>query len=216
LKTDTEEKRNFIHALYISLFFVAILWAIKGFEYLAGISLGNLGIYPKTFEGLKGILFSPLIHADLYHLFSNSIPVLVLTTALFYFYKPVAVEIIVLLWLVTGLCVWICGRSAYHIGASGLIYGEASFLFLSGLLRKNVRLTAISLLVIFLYGGMVWGILPFFPEISWESHLFGGLSGFTFAIIYKDVKTFDEKRAFIEEDEEDDEDENFDPGEPED
>jgi membrane associated rhomboid family serine protease len=133
-----------------------------------------------------------------------SIPLYLLTTAIFYFYRPLAVRILVLLWLVTGFCVWIAGRDAYHIGASGLVYGEASFLFFSGIIRRLAKLAAISFLVIFLYGSMIWGIFPFYPEISWESHLFGGLAGLTFALVYKNEGP--KKEEITQEDDYNDED----------
>jgi membrane associated rhomboid family serine protease len=104
---------------------------------------------------------------------------------LFYFYRPVAFRVFFLTWIITGILVWLGGRSSYHIGASGLIYGFASFLFFSGIIRNNINLMAISLLVVFLYGGLVWGILPYDYKISWESHLFGALTGLALAITYR-------------------------------
>lgn len=181
---DPEFKKNVVRAFYFPVLLIVILWLIKGMELLSGISFSNYGIFPLKIEGLPGIVFAPLIHADLNHLFSNSFSLLILTAAIFYFYKPIAFKIIILVWVVTGLCVWLGGRKAYHIGASGLVYGFASFLFFSGILRKNINLLAISLLVIFLYGGLIWGIFPIFPEMSWESHFFGGITGLVFAFIY--------------------------------
>lgn len=181
---DPEFRKNVIRAFYFPVLLIVILWLIKGMEYLSGISFSTCGIFPLKMEGIPGIVLAPLIHADLNHLFNNSFSLLILTAAIFYFYKPIAFKIIILVWLVTGLCVWLGGRKAYHIGASGLVYGFASFLFFSGILRKNIKLLAISLLVIFLYGGLIWGIFPIFPEMSWESHLFGGLTGLVFAFVY--------------------------------
>ncbi|MDP4210315.1 MAG: rhomboid family intramembrane serine protease [Bacteroidota bacterium] len=179
-----EEKQKFYRALYLPVILLIAIWGIKGFELLTQISLAEWGIFPLKAFGLPGILFSPLLHADINHLINNSVPLLVLNTALFYFYRPIAFKILILIWLTTGLCVWFGGREAYHIGASSIIYGDASFLFFSGVIRRNIKLMAISLLTIFLYGGMVWGIFPILPEISWESHLFGGLTGLFFAFVY--------------------------------
>jgi membrane associated rhomboid family serine protease len=186
MPVDLQEKQRLIRAAYIPALLLFIIWAIKGIEVLGDVSFSTLGVYPLKEYGLPGIILSPLIHADFNHLFNNSIPLVLLSTAIFYFYKPIAYKIIILIWLVTGLCVWLGGRPSYHIGASGLIYGFASFLFFSGVLRKNIKLMAISLLTIFLYGGMVWGVLPLDWKISWESHLFGSLAGLTFAFIYAD------------------------------
>jgi hypothetical protein len=105
--------------------------------------------------------------------------------ALFYFYRPVGYRVFFLTWFITGLTVWIFARSAYHIGASGLVYGLASFLFFSGIIRNNINLLAISLLVVFLYGGLVWGIFPFDFKISWESHLMGGVTGLVLSFFYR-------------------------------
>jgi membrane associated rhomboid family serine protease len=201
----SQEKRYFLRALYIPILLQIFIWASKGIEEVFGISFGTYGIYPLHIESIPGIIFSPLIHSDIHHLISNSIPLLLLTTALFYFYRPLAFRVLVLLWIVTGLCVWIGGREAYHIGASGLVYGEASFLFFSGIIRGDAKLASISLLVIFLYGSMIWGIFPIIPEISWESHLFGGFSGLLFAIIYRNEGP---QRQVYQEDEDEDENEN--------
>ncbi len=178
-------KKDLIRAIYVPAMLLIFIWISKGIEVAFGVSFEDYGIYPKSIRNFPGIILAPLIHADFHHLTSNSFPLFLLSTAIFYFYRPFAVRIVVLLWVTTGLCVWIAGREAYHIGASGLIYGEASFLFFSGLIRRIPTLAAISLLVIFLYGSMIWGIFPFFPEISWESHLFGGITGLTFAIVYR-------------------------------
>ena len=141
---DPEFKKNVARAFYFPVLLIVILWLIKGLELLSGISFSNYGIFPLKTEGLPGIILAPLIHADLNHLFSNSFSLLILTAAIFYFYKPIAFKIIILVWVVTGLCVWLGGRKAYHIGASGLVYGFAAFLFFSGILRKNINLLAIS------------------------------------------------------------------------
>jgi len=191
---DEEEKRQLIRAFYIPVFLLYLIWMIKIVEFVGGISFANFGIYPRKIEGLIGIIFSPLLHAGFSHLINNSIPLVVLTTSIIYFYKPIALRTLIIIWIITGLCVWIIGRDAYHIGVSGVIYGEAAFLFFSGVIRKNITLLAISLLTVFLYGGMIWGILPIDMKISWESHLFGGLTGTTLAYIYaKKGPTVEEK-----------------------
>ena len=180
------EKKKLFQSLLFPAFFVIIIWLIKITEIVFDIDLVYLGLYPLKWRGLIGILTAPLIHADLRHLFDNSIPVFLLSLAIFYFYSPVAYKVFFLTWIITGILVWIGGRSSYHIGASGLIYGFASFLFFSGIIRNSINLLAISLLVVFLYGGLVWGIFPFDYKISWESHLFGALTGFFLALAYRE------------------------------
>jgi len=143
------------------------------------------GVYPREMSGLKGILFSPLIHGGWKHLLDNSLPVLFLSLALFYFYRDIAWRIWFLIYLIGGILLWGVGRQAYHIGASGLIYGLAAFLFLSGVIRRVRSLMAISLLVVFWYGGMVWGLLPFDVEVSFEAHITGAVAGVLLAVVYR-------------------------------
>ncbi len=163
---------------------VLVMWFLKAIEYFFDLDLRTLGIFPRNTESLKGIFFSPFIHGSFDHLISNTVPFLLLGTAIFYFYRKMAYRIIFFSWILTGVAVWIGGRYSWHIGASGLVYAFASFLFFAGILNKERQLIAISLLVIFLYGGLIWGILPGQEGISWESHLFGFLSGFMFAFFY--------------------------------
>ncbi len=179
------EKGRFLGSLVFPVAFVLFLWAIKASELFFGFSLAGLGLVPLKITGLPGILLAPFIHGSVTHLASNSLPLIVLGTALFYFYKPVAWKVVIMGVLITGLWVWIIARPSFHIGASGIIYSLASFLFVSGVIRRHPRLMALSLLVAFLYGGLVWGIFPVREGVSWESHLMGLLSGFVLAIFYQ-------------------------------
>jgi membrane associated rhomboid family serine protease len=131
-------------------------------------------------------------------------PVLLLSLALFYFYRDIAYKIWLLIYLIGGILLWAVGRPAYHIGASGLIYGLAAFLFLSGVLRRVRSLMAISLLVVFWYGGMVWGLLPFDFEVSFEAHITGAVAGIILAVVYRDQGP-EPERALLEEEEEEEE-----------
>jgi membrane associated rhomboid family serine protease len=180
-----KEKIRFFESIYYPLIFIMVIWGIKITEMISGLSLVILGIYPREITGLPGIIFAPLVHGNLSHLFSNSGPLLVLGSTVFYFYKPVTFRVVFHSWITTGIVVWISGREAYHIGASGLIYSIASFLFFSGFIRRSVELIAISFVVVFLYGGMIWGIFPLSDGISWESHLMGGVVGLVMAVIYR-------------------------------
>lgn len=182
---NNEEFTKLKYSFILPFFFVFLLWIIKIIDASDSLNLFYYGVFPREIKGLLGIILSPLIHSDFNHLLSNSFPLLILGTGIIYFYRDLAYRVIGFVWLTSGICVWLGARESYHIGASGLIYGLAAFLFLSGLIRKDVRLASISLLVVFLYGGLVWGVLPIFPHISWEYHLFGGLSGFVAAVIYR-------------------------------
>jgi membrane associated rhomboid family serine protease len=184
----SNEKKKILKSLFPPFLMVLLLSLIKTGEILTDTSLTTLGIYPRSLAGLKGILTGPLVHKDMEHLTANSIPLFVLGASLFYFYREIAVKVLVLILVITGLSVWIGAREAYHIGASGVVYGLAAFLFASGIIRREPRLLAITMLVTFLYGSLVWGIFPdFFPEknISYEGHFWGLVSGLILAYYYR-------------------------------
>jgi membrane associated rhomboid family serine protease len=179
-------KRKLLLSMIIPGIFVFLMWLVKIVEVLFDIDLTRFGIYPLTVQGLPGILLSPFIHADFTHLFSNSVPLFFLSLALFYFYSEVALKVLIWTYFLTGLLVWIAGREAWHIGASGVIYGLASFLFFSGIIRRYFRLIALSLLIVFLYGSMVWGLFPgVYKNVSWESHMLGFFSGLALSVWYR-------------------------------
>jgi membrane associated rhomboid family serine protease len=185
-----EEKIRFYRSFFYPALFLIVLWLIKGADIIFNLDLNSYGLYPLQTKGLIGIFTAPFLHADLSHLFANSIPLLILGAFLFYFYKDIAWMILGLLYLITGIWVWVYARGdAGHIGASGIIYGLASFLFFSGIIRREKGLMVITLLVAFLYGGLIWGIFPqLFPNqpISWESHLMGLLAGIILSVYYRD------------------------------
>ena len=166
--------------LLFLLAIVVVFWIESRFN----INLNYLGIYPRKIEGLRGILFSPFIHGDVKHLFNNAIPLLVLTSALFYFYRRIRWKVLIYGLLLTGLFTWLIGRSNIHIGASGVIYMLTAFLMFRGILSKHYQLTALSFSVIFLYGGFIWYVFPTDPKISWEGHLSGFIVGIIFALIF--------------------------------
>jgi len=179
-------RKKLLLNLIIPGIFLFILWMVKIIEVLFNIDLSVFGIYPLAIRGLPGILFSPFIHADFGHLFNNSLPLFFLGVALFYFYSEVAIRVFILTYILTGLMVWVAGRNAWHIGASGLVYGLASFLFFSGIIRRHFRLIALSLLIVFLYGSMVWGIFPgTYENVSWESHMLGFFVGIVLAVAFR-------------------------------
>jgi len=179
-------RKKLLLSMIIPGIFVFMMWLVKLIEILFETDFSRFGIYPLTARGLPGILFSPFIHADFTHLFSNTVPLFFLSLALFYFYSEVAVGVFIWTYFLTGLLVWIGGREAWHIGASGVVYGLASFLFFSGIIRRYLRLIALSLLIVFLYGSMVWGLFPgVYKNVSWESHMLGFFSGVVLAVLYR-------------------------------
>lgn len=151
------------------------------------LNLYKFGVLPRNLSGLIGVLTSPFIHstANYSHILNNSIPMFVLTWLLFYSYRTVASKVFIFIYLFTGIVVWMLGRETYHVGMSGVIYGLTSFLIASGFYRKNMRVAGISLLVIFLYGSIIWGVIPLDASISWEGHFFGFLSGLIMAGVYR-------------------------------
>jgi len=201
-----EEKIRVRKSLFFPITFLVLIWLVKFFEITMELDFHTAGVMPRKLSGLQGILFSPLIHGDWKHLFDNSVPVFLLSFALFYFYRGIAFTIFTLIYFMGGVILWFIGREAYHIGASGIIYGLASFLFVSGVLRKIRNLMAISLLVVFLYGSLIWGLLPFDYHVSWEGHLSGALVGVALAILYRDRGPEPEKPSWeLEENEEENE-----------
>ena len=184
-ETAFYRKKLFL-SMIIPLCFLFLMWFVKVSEILFTADFTYFGIYPLEIKGLPGIILSPLIHEDFKHLFNNSVPLLVLWTGIFYFYSEVAFRVSFWIYLLSGLFVWLTGRTAWHIGASGLVYGFASFLFFSGIIRRYFRLIALSLLVVFLYGSMVWGMVPeLYRNVSWEAHMMGFIAGIIMALWYR-------------------------------
>jgi len=200
------ELRKMMACMLFPFAVVAVMWLVKIVEYYTKSDFSGCGIIPLSAQGLIGIITAPFIHADFGHLLANTIPMFVSLSIVFYFYREVAFRVFFLVWIFSGVWVWsFAERDTCHIGASGLVYGYISFLLFSGIIRRNVRLMAISLLIVFLYGGLFWGIFPhFFPKrnISWESHLMGGLAGLVMALYYR--KKGPQKEVYHWDDEYDD------------
>ncbi len=207
-----EDHRKISRSLIFPAIFVIVIWFVKFVEIIFKIDLGVYGLQPLHAKGLIGIITAPLLHVSFSHLFANTIPLFILSGLLFFFYRVIAWRIFILIWLLTGLWVWFLAREdSIHIGASGIVYGLASFLFFSGIIRRDAKLMAITLLIAFLYGGMVWGVFPqFFPRerISWESHLMGLLAGLILAIYYRKAGP---QRIIFEWEDEEDENDDHDP-----
>ena len=191
--------KNIISSFIPGTIFIGLLSLIKYYEVSQQVSFSTYGVFPRSLDEITGILTFPLIHKDYDHLFSNAVPLFVLLGMLNYFYKEMAVKVFFFLWLIGGAWLWIGGRPSFHIGASGLVYGLASFIFFSGIWRKWRSMLAVSMIVVFLYGSMIWGIFPWFKETSWEGHLFGGLAGLLLSWLYR--KEGPQRPKFVWEDE---------------
>ncbi|MCF6350903.1 MAG: rhomboid family intramembrane serine protease [Flavobacteriaceae bacterium] len=173
--------------LALPLYFVLFMWLVFWFETKFGYNFAKYGLRPRSLAGLKGLVLSPFIHSDFKHLFNNSAPLFVLLITLFYFYKKVAFKVLIYGSLLLGFITWLIGRDSLHIGASGIVYLLFGFTLFSGVFKKNYRLTAVSFMIIFLYGSMIWYIFPMNEKISWEGHLSGLITGLFFAIIYRKI-----------------------------
>ena len=168
------------------LFFVVIVWFVFWLQIKYDFDFDQNGIFPRTFSGLQGVLFSPFIHADIQHVYNNSVPLLILVAALRFFYPKQSLAVMGFGILFSGFITWLIGRPSYHIGASGFIYVLVSFIFFKGIQTQYYRLVALSLAVVVVYGGLVWYIFPNVEErISWEGHLAGLITGFVLSLIYK-------------------------------
>ncbi len=180
-------RRQFIHAVFIpvviSILIILVFLLEKGMNW----DFHKAGIMPRDFKYLTGILTYVFIHADWGHLTNNILSFLVLGSCLFYFYNLIATKVLFFSYILSCILLWLIGRENWHIGASGLIYSIAFFLFFSGLIRKHIPLIAISLIITFLYGSMIWHVFPWKVNdpISWEGHLSGGISGLVLSVIYR-------------------------------
>jgi len=165
-----------------------IMWLVFTLEVNLSLDLGFLGIYPRTTVGLIGILTAPMVHGSLVHILSNTFPLLFLGVALYYFYDKIAARVFLQCYLFTGVLVWVFARPVYHIGASGVIYGLAFFMISFGIFRKDVKSILLSVIVVLLYGGIIYGIFPAQTGVSWESHLMGAVVGVVTAYTLSRVK----------------------------
>jgi membrane associated rhomboid family serine protease len=180
--TSSERARaSFRLAFKLALAFVVIIWLIDIANWVLGLDLRRLGIRPRELAGLPGILLAPLLHGGPFHLAANSMPLLVLGTGMLYLYPGSALKVLPAIYLGPGIAVWLFAGGGIHIGSSGLVYGLLGYVFLAGVIRLDRRAIGASLLVAFLYGSMVWGVLPIQPGVSWESHLAGALIGLALA-----------------------------------
>jgi membrane associated rhomboid family serine protease len=175
-----EAREHFRLAARLALAFVGLIWLLQLMNW--GLDTDPLGVRPRTLEGLAGILFAPVSHAGFEHLIANTLPLIVLLTAMLHLYPRSSPVALPFLYLGPGLAVWAFGRDAVHAGASGLVYGLTAYVFAAGLLRRDRRAIAASMGVAFLYGYLVWGVMPLRERDSWETHLAAALIGAVLAL----------------------------------
>jgi len=189
-----ERKKTWPRAFKLALVFIGILWGVFLFDVLFPIflpftDLSRYGIHPRQINSLFGILTTVFLHGSLSHIISNTLPLLLAMTALFGNYPKTAKKVFILSIVLTGILVWCFARSANHIGASGLLYCLLAYIFISGFFKKDIQSIGISLAIAFLYGSLIFGIIPDKEYISWESHLFGFVSGIFLAWLYRKKDT---------------------------
>ncbi len=216
---NKDGKKTLSYYIFYPLLFVFMMWLIFWIEDTFHLNFNRYGVYPGKWWGLRGIIFSPFIHSGFKHILNNSVPLFILTSFLFYHYRRIAWRILFLGMILTGFLTWLIGRPSYHIGMSGINYMLISFLFFSGVFIGYYRLIAVSLIVVFLYGSLIWFMFPLVKSMSWEGHLSGFITGLFLAIIFSKnlkkhyqikkmvkmypedeefLKHFDEKGNFIE------------------
>jgi membrane associated rhomboid family serine protease len=157
---------------------VTFLWVLEIIDLVIFRgSLNTYGIYPRTVIGLRGIVFAPFLHGNFIHLAANTLPFITLGWLVMLKETSDFFAVSAITMIVSGLGVWLFGSTSFHIGASGVIFGYLGFLLFRGLFERNVISIIISLIVGFFYGGLIWGVLPTQPGVSWEGHLFGLVGG---------------------------------------
>ena len=200
--TNSERARaNFRLAVKIALGFVALLWLIQMSNWALDLGPPDLGVRPREWSGLVGVPFAPLLHGGFEHLVGNTPPLAVLGTAMLYLYPRSSLRVLPAVYIGPGIAVWLFGRSSVHLGASGLVFGLASYILVAGVIRRDRRAIAASLLVCFMYGALVWGVFPVDTGASWETHLAAALIGIALAIRLRHLD-IPPRRRYMWEDEE--------------
>lgn len=197
-------RANFVLAVKIAAGFLAVVWAVYLFDRLSGLDLARFGLRPRDGMGLLGLITTPLLHGNIGHIASNSVPLFVGGVAMLFLYPNSALKALPLIYVGSAALAWLIGRSSLHIGASGLVYGMLAYVFVAGILRRDLRSVGVSLLIWFLYGSLVWGVLPLDSGSSWELHASGAIIGVVLAIVFRHqdlppVKRYDWEDEFPEE-----------------
>lgn len=187
-----EKTDNILPKLLFPIAVVGIMWIVKIIEVIQNHKFTRWGIFPRDLDGMIGIISAPFIHSDWQHLMTNSLPMLMLVSIIMVFYKRVAYPSYMIITVLTGFLVWLFARDAYHVGASGVVYGLVAFVAWTGIFRRNLKSIILALVILVMYGGYFHGIIPNKEGVSWESHLFGGMAGIFTAFLFKGVKEDDE------------------------
>lgn len=202
---SVQSRANFGAASKLSLGFVILLWLVQALNVALDLELQRFGVQPRELAGLAGIFVAPLLHGGFGHLIANSVPLLVVGTAMLHLYPDASSRVLPAVYFGPGIAVWLFARDGIHVGASGLIYGLAAYVFVAGVIRRDRRAIAASLLVAFIYGSLAWGVLPVQPGVSWETHLAAALIGVALAVVLRHLDIPPHKRyAWEDEDQQQD------------
>lgn len=173
------------NSFLLTFAFTVALWVIYAFTYYSGLNPQPLAVYPGAITGLVGIITAPLMHASWEHISANTLPILLLGTMLHYGYPKSRWYALIIIWLGSGLGVWLFARPSFHFGASGLTHGLLFYLFVIGMLRRDKRSVALLMIAFMMYGGMLMTIFPREQGISYESHFFGAFFGVLAALAFR-------------------------------
>ncbi len=182
---SSQVRAGFRLAVKIALAFVGLLWAVQLLNWGLGLDVAPFGVKPHTVAGLAGILFAPLVHGGFDHLIANTLPLAVLGVAMLHLYPRSCPIVLPAIWFGPGIAVWLFARGGLHVGASGLVYGLVAYIFAAGMIRRDRRAIAASMVVAFMYGASVWGVLPIQRGHSWETHLAAALIGLVLAVVLR-------------------------------
>ena len=183
-------------SVIIAITMVAVMCLLELLDRGLQLELFRYGVYPRSLSELPHILSAPLVHGSWYHLLSNSFTLLVLLTTLLTAYPRSALAALALIYIGSGVGVWLFARESFHYGASGLNHGMMFYIFASGILRRDRLSIALSMIVFFLYGSMIWSIFPQEPGISYESHFFGAATGVLGAFLFSRRDPLPEKKHY--------------------
>jgi len=197
---------NFLLAVKLVFGFVVVMWSVFLFELFVQIDLSQFGLRPRSASGLLGLVTTPLLHGSLAHIVSNSLPLFVGGVAMLFLYPNSATRALPMIYVGSAALAWLFARPSIHIGASGLVYGLLAYVFVSGMIRRDLRSVGVSLMIFFFYGSMIWGVLPLERATSWELHISGLAIGVLLAIAYRSWDRPPMKRYDWEDESPDDDD----------
>ena len=179
------DRRKIFNALVVTIGCLVLVWGVFLINLQFDLGLNQYGNRPLKTQGLIGIFSMAFLHGGWSHIWGNTVSFFTLSVMLLYFYRGIGPKVLFWSWAGSGLLLWTSGAAGNHIGLSGVVYALAAFLFLSGIIRKHTVLMRVALVVVFLYGSIIWGVFPIEVGVSWEGHLTGACVGGLLALVLK-------------------------------